>query len=352
MSIFEHREFDGHEHVAFYRDTASGLSAIIAIHNTHLGPALGGCRMWPYANSSEALNDVLRLSKGMTYKAAMANLQQGGGKAVIMGDPRRNKTPQMMKAMGRFVASLSGQYMTAEDSGITVDDLALMTTHTEYVAGVEAKFNVFNELPTGNPAPSTAYGVYVGLEASVRHVFGSSLQGVKVAVQGLGHVGYRLAKQLYAAGAELYVADIYPQAVQQAKEEFNAIVVEPSDILSTPVDVVAPCAMGATINEQSVQTLRAKIIAGAANNQLANESVGLALHQKGICYAPDYVINAGGIIDIYHQKLPSSSNATMREHIAKIGSTLTEIYLRAEADMTPVNIVANRIAEERFTRSC
>ena len=280
MSVFEHPEFDNHEHVAFYADAATGLKAIIAIHNTHLGPALGGCRMWPYLNSSEALTDVLRLSKGMTYKAAMANLQQGGGKAVIIGDPRKHKSPEFMQAMGRFVESLSGQYITAEDSGITVDDLKAVATQTEHVAGTFAQYNALGESPTGNPAPSTAYGVFVGLKQTVKHVLNSDLNGVKVAIQGMGHVGYRLAKQLHAEGAQLYVADIFPEGLARAQEELGATIVEPEEILSLPVDVLAPCAMGSSINDESLPDIRARIIAGAANNQLAREELGTVLHKK------------------------------------------------------------------------
>lgn len=349
MSVFDHPEFDKHEHVAFCHDEASGLKAIIAIHNTNLGPSLGGCRMWPYLNSAEALTDVLRLSKGMTYKAAMANLKQGGGKSVIIGDPRKHKTEDMMKAMGRFVESLSGRYITAEDSGISVENLQAMATQSSHIAGTSAQYNALGETPTGNPAPSTAYGVFVGLKATVQHVLKSDLKGVKVAIQGMGHVGYRLAKQLHAEGAKLYVADIYPEGLAKAEADLGATIVAPEEILTLPVDVIAPCAMGSSINDESLPDIQAKIIAGAANNQLARESLGTALKEKGIVYAPDYVINAGGIIDIYHQKLDDSSDDAMRAHIAKIGDTLVEVYERAEAENRATNLVANQIAEERFT---
>ncbi|MDC8831673.1 Glu/Leu/Phe/Val dehydrogenase dimerization domain-containing protein [Alteromonas gilva] len=350
MSVFEHPEFDSHEHVAFFHDSATGLKAIIAIHNTNLGPSLGGCRMWPYLNSAEALTDVLRLSKGMTYKAAMANLQQGGGKSVIIGDPRQHKNEAFMQAMGRFVESFNGQYVTAEDSGITVADLQAVATQTQHVAGTHALYNVLGETPTGNPAPSTAYGVFVGLKQTVKHVLNSNLNGVKVAIQGMGHVGYRLAKQLHEEGAELYVADIFPEGLAKAEQEFGAKIVAPEDILSLPVDVIAPCAMGSAINDESLPDIRAKIIAGAANNQLAREELGQALHQRGICYAPDYVINAGGIIDIYHQKKSDSSDDALRAHIDQIGDTLSEVYQRAEEQSLATNIIANRIAEERFSK--
>ncbi len=349
MSVFDHSEFDNHEHVAFYHDEKAGLSAIIAIHNTNLGPALGGCRMWPYVNSSEALTDVLRLSKGMTYKAALANLELGGGKSVIIGDPRKAKTPEMMRAMGKFVDSLGGKYFTAEDSGIAVTDLQTMAEESDYIAGVSAKYHYAGEEANGNPAPSTAYGVFVGLKASVEFGLKRSLDGVSVAIQGMGHVGYRLAKHLYEEGAKLYVADIFPEGLEKAEKELGATVVAPEDILSLDVDVLAPCALGAAINDQTLPDIKAKVIAGAANNQLAREEMGELLSQRGILYAPDYVINAGGVIDIFHQRMESSSNEALRAHIEQIGDTLKEIYTRAEKENTATNRIANVIAEERFS---
>jgi leucine dehydrogenase len=349
MSVFDHSEFDNHEHVAFYHDEKAGLSAIIAIHNTNLGPALGGCRMWPYVNSSEALTDVLRLSKGMTYKAALANLELGGGKSVIIGDPRKAKTPEMMRAMGKFVDSLGGKYFTAEDSGIAVTDLQTMAEESDYIAGVSAKYHYAGEEANGNPAPSTAYGVFVGLKASVEFGLKRSLEGVSVAIQGMGHVGYRLAKHLYEEGAKLYVADIFPEGLEKAEKELGATVVAPEDILSLDVDVLAPCALGAAINDQTLPDIKAKVIAGAANNQLAREEMGELLNQRGILYAPDYVINAGGVIDIFHQRMESSSNEALRAHIEQIGDTLKEIYVRAEKENSATNRIANVIAEERFS---
>ena len=349
MSVFDHVEFDNHEHVAFYHDKKAGLSAIIAVHNTNLGPALGGCRMWPYSNSTEALTDVLRLSKGMTYKAAMANLALGGGKSVIIGDPRKQKTPEMMEAMGRFVESLGGTYYTAEDSGIAVSDLKTMATQSDYIAGVNAKYHYAGEQPDGNPAPSTAYGVFVGLKASVEYGLKSDLEGVSVAIQGMGHVGYRLASHLKNAGAKLYVADIYPEGVEKAVAELGATAVAPDEILALDVDVLAPCALGAAINDKTLPNIKAKVIAGAANNQLARDELGDILMSRGILYAPDYVINAGGVIDIYHQRMDESSNAALRTHIEQIGDTLKEIYTRADEQKAATNRIANLIAEERFS---
>jgi leucine dehydrogenase len=349
MSVFEHSEFDGHEHVAFHQDKASGLKAIIAVHNSNLGNALGGCRMWPYASDEEALRDVLRLSKGMTYKAAMAGLKQGGGKAVIIGNPRTDKTSEKMQAMGKFIESLSGQYISAEDSGLTVDDLKLMGKQTAYVSGIQAKYHINSEAADGNPAPSTAYGVYVGLKATVEYSMNSQLKGVKVAIQGLGHVGIRLAKHLHSQGAKLYVTDIHSENIEKVVSEFSAIAVNPNDIYDLDVDVFAPCAMGAILDAENIARLKVKVIAGAANNQLAKEAFGQLLTEKGILYAPDYVINAGGIIDIYHQSI-SSSDKSLREHIEKISNTLIEIYRRAQSQGIATNIVANQIAEERFSK--
>lgn len=347
MSVFEHKEFDNHEHVAFYQDKASGLQAIIAVHNTHLGPSLGGCRMWAYKNSAEALNDVLRLSKGMTYKAAMANLKLGGGKSVIIGDPRQHKSKAMMHSMGKFIDSLGGKYITAEDSGIAVGDIECMAQNTLYVSGIEAKYRYDGGPADGNPAPSTAYGVFTGIKSSVEYRLKTDLKGVRVAIQGLGHVGYRLAEHLHTAGAELIVTDIYPDNLEKAKQKFGAKVVSPEQIFAEDIEVFAPCALGASINSHTIPTLKASIVAGAANNQLAAKEHGSELTERGILYAPDYVINAGGVIDIYHQRMLSTANA-MRSHIEGIGDTLTEIYTRSDHLNLPTCEVANQMAEERF----
>ncbi|AWL11347.1 Leucine dehydrogenase [Saliniradius amylolyticus] len=347
MSVFDHHAFDNHEKVAFFHDEKTGLKAIIAVHNTHLGPALGGCRMWPYANSEEALNDVLRLSKGMSYKSAMANLKLGGGKSVIIGNPREHKTDDMMRAMGEAVQSMGGKYITAEDSGISVQDLRAMAERSDYIAGTHANFRYDGAKADGNPAPSTAYGVFVGLKASVQHAMNCELEGVSVAIQGLGHVGWRLAEHLHKEGAKLYVTDIYPDNLDKARQQFGATVVEPEEILALDVDVVAPCAMGAILNDDSIANLRAKVVAGAANNQLAEERHGEVLREKGILYAPDYVINAGGVIDIYHQKTDSTADA-LKAHLEGIGETLVEIYQRAEQKQVATNTESNLIAEERF----
>ncbi|MBO1255179.1 Glu/Leu/Phe/Val dehydrogenase [Alteromonas sp. 5E99-2] len=349
MSVLDHNEYNNHEHVAFFNDKYSGLQAIIAVHNTNLGPALGGCRMWSYANSEEALTDVLRLSKGMTYKAAMANVALGGGKSVILGDPRAAKTPAMMEAMGKFVDTFKGRYYTAEDSGISVEDLQHMEKHSNYIAGIHSKYHISEEKSDGNPSPATALGVFVGVKAAVAYQYNTDLRGVKVAIQGLGSVGIRLARHLKNAGAELFVADVYKPNVTVAAEELGAVIVDPQDILTLDVDVIAPCALGATINPTSLPNIKAKVIAGAANNQLANEGIGTECRNRGILYAPDYVINAGGIIDIYHQKIESSDRG-LKSHIENIGQTLTDIFKGSDEQDLATNIVANKIAEERFLK--
>ncbi len=349
MSIFSHPEYHAHEDVAFHHDVATGLKAIIAVHSTALGPGLGGCRMWPYASDAEALTDVLRLSRGMTYKAALAGLPQGGGKSVIIGDPRRQKTPELMRAMGRFVNRLGGAYIAAEDSGTSVADVHTMAEVTPHVGGLaDAKANA--EGRTGDPSPATAYGTFVGLQAAVKHRLGrDDLKGLKVAIQGLGNVGYRLAKYLHEAGAVLWVTDIHYPAVDRCVQEFGATAVSMERIFGLDVDVFAPCALGAILNDITLPELKAKVVAGAANNQLAQPRHGVALMQRGILYAPDYAINAGGIIEIFHET-HGYQEATVKAHLDRIGDTLTAIFQRAEAQGLPTGAVADAMAEEIFRR--
>lgn len=346
MALFEHSDFDNHEHVSFCFDKETGLQAIIAIHSTNLGPSLGGCRMWPYKNSEEALSDVLKLSQGMSYKAAMAGLKQGGGKAVIIGDPRKHKSEALMQAMGRFVNNLNGQYIIAEDSGISVADIQLMGSQTSYAAGASARFSFDDSEPNGNPAPSTAYGVYCGIKAASNHVFKSNLRGKKVAIQGLGNVGLRLAKHLHEAGAILFVSDIYSDNLVIAQNEYEATIVDNEIIHTLDVDIYAPCALGGAINEQSIQQIKARIVAGAANNQLTDDHLAEKLKDKNITYVPDYVINAGGIIDIYHQSLANSSNHRLRLQLEDIGNTVQQVLeISALNNLSTVDI-ANEIAEQ------
>ena len=341
MPIFTHPEFDAHEEVAFCFDEASGLKAVIAIHDTARGPAVGGCRMWPYVDEAEALTDALRLSRGMTYKSALAELPFGGGKAVILGDPHKDKSEALFLAMGRFVESLGGRYITAEDVGISVEDVEIMERVTKHVAGTRSG-------GAGDPSPSTAYGVLVGIRAAVAHRLGrNSLDGVRVAVQGLGHVGTHLCRFLKEAGAKLTVTDIDRAAVERAETEFDARAVAPEEIYGADGDVFSPCALGAVINDQTIPRLKAPIVAGSANNQLAEPRHGAELRARGLLYAPDYVINAGGIINISHEG-PDYDKKAAIDHVAKIHDTLREIFARADADGMPTSEAADHIAEERI----
>lgn len=348
MTLFSHHEFDNHEQVVFCHDKATGLKAIIAIHNTHRGPALGGCRMYPYASEADALTDVLRLSRGMTYKSAIANLPLGGGKSVILGDPRQDKSPALMHAMGEAVERLGGRYIVAEDSGTGVADLQCMGKVTDYVSGIAEKCDAQGNCRSGDPSPMTARGTFVGIRAAVRHRLGrESLEGVRVAIQGVGNVGHHLASFLHQAGARLWVSDINQEAVQRMVDELDAVAVSSEEIYDQPVDVFAPCALGAILNDDTIPRLRASVVAGSANNQLAEKHHGLALMRKGVLYAPDYVINAGGVIDVCYER-----NATDQEQVLKqvdaIGTTLEEIFDRAERQRQPTDAVADRLAEERF----
>jgi len=351
MSVYSHREFDNHQQIAFFSDRQSGLKAIIAIHNTNLGPALGGCRMWPYSCEDDALTDVLRLSKGMTYKSALANLKLGGGKAVMIGDPRSQKTDALLFAMGDFIEGLGGRYITAEDSGTAVPDILKMGQRTSHISGVDKASD-----HGGDPSPSTAYGVFVSLREAVTHKLGHpSLEGMKVAIQGLGNVGYRLAEYLHDAGAMLYVTDIVQANVDRAVRELNATPVAGNEIFALDVDVFAPCALGAVINESTIDQLKASIIAGAANNQLATDEQGYQLHKKGILYTPDYVVNAGGIIDVYYQRKMLETDYSAQNYasdlsvkVEGIGDTLKEIFKRSDEEDTPTFVIADRVAEERF----
>ena len=345
MSIFDAPAYDGHELVTFGKDAASGLRAIIAVHSTVLGPAVGGCRMYPYASEDEALNDVLRLSRGMTYKSALAGLPFGGGKSVIIGDPRKDKTPELMRAMGDFVNSQGGRYVAAEDSGTGVADIRLMAERTPHVSGMDD--NEFG----GDPSPSTAWGVFLGIRAAVRHRLGEdSLQGVRIAVQGLGHVGYYLAGYLSEAGATVLGTDVNEDNLSRAVKDHGVQAVSTDAILSAEVDVFAPCAMGAVLNAVTIPGLRAGIIAGAANNQLATEADGVSLQERGILYCPDFLINAGGIIDVHHQRI-GSTDTEKRAHIQGIEQTLSQVLQRADESHRHTNAIAEELARDIITRA-
>lgn len=351
MSIFEAPDFDDHENVVYLNDKDSGLKAIVAIHNTRLGPSLGGCRMFDYASEKDALRDVLRLSRGMTYKAALANIPMGGGKSVIIGDPKTQKSRALFHSMGRFVDRLSGHYILAQDSGTTPQDLKMISEKTQYVAGTQSAVDDHNNIRTGDPSPATAYGVFVGIKAALKHKRGTcDLQGISVAIQGVGNVGFALAKQLYQAGAKIYVSDINSENVNRAVRECGAIAVFNEEIYRQHVDVIAPCAMGATINDQSIKQITASIIAGSANNQLERECHGRELHDRGILYAPDFAISAGGLIHVHYMRTQRTW-AEATQHVEKIANTLEEVFVRSSAQGETTSIIANQLARERIDGS-
>jgi len=308
-SILEQLSLFGHKKVVFCNDLATGLKAIIAIHDTTLGPALGGVRMWNYNSEAEALEDVLRLSKGMTYKAAVAGLNVGGGAAVIIGDSRRQKTEALMRSFGRFVKNLNGEFIAGEDVGTTVRDMEYIRMETQHVTGVPESLG-----GAGNPAPYSAKGVYLGIKASVKEIFGTDeLAGRSVVVQGTGNVGEHLVELLRNDNVEVYVSDINEDRMRVIARKYKAKAIDADKIFTIAADIYAPCALGATINDKTIKTMKFSIIAGSANNQLANESThGQLLHEKGILYAPDYLINAGGIISCYSELTGYGRKRTMQ----------------------------------------
>ncbi len=348
MDVFTHPEFDGHEQLVFGHDPATDLRALIAIHDTSLGPAMGGCRMWPYASEAEAVTDALRLSRGMTQKSALAGLALGGGKAVIMGDPNQHKTPELMRAMGRVIDNLGGRYVTAEDSGMSVADLRTLGEVTPHVVGIRDYQRTDGSAHDGDPSPATADGVYRGIRASVRARLGRpELRGLRVAIQGTGSVGRRLARHLAADGVALSVADIHAASAQALADELDARLLSADAILADDADVVSPCALGAAINPQTRQQLKCSIVAGAANNQLATAADGVALWQAGILYAPDFAINAGGIIDVGSQYYGFDATDVDRR-VAGIETTLGTIFERAYRDNIPPETIAEQLADERL----
>jgi len=337
MAFFDLADFDEHEQVVFFSDKASGLNAIIAIHSTALGPAVGGCRMWDYVSDEEAIVDALRLSKGMTYKNAMAGLAMGGGKSVIIGDAKTLKSPQLFKAFGKALNDINGRYLSAEDVNITTADIAIVNSITPFVTGTEDK--------SGDPGPFTALGTFLGIKACVKHQLNrDELTGLKVAVQGLGSVGYALCQHLHNAGAILFVTDINQATLDKAVIEFDATVVSLDEIYDQDVDIYAPCALGASINDQTIKRLKATIIAGCANNQLAQPHHDQKLKDLGILYAPDYVINAGGIINISFEEDYCAVQATKK--VEKIYDTLLNVFTKADEHNQPTGFIADRMAQE------
>ncbi|MCM2344106.1 MAG: amino acid dehydrogenase [Alphaproteobacteria bacterium] len=356
LSVLSHFvDYDGHETIRRIEDAETGLLAFIGVHNGNLGPALGGCRMFAYDSEEDAIRDVLRLSRGMTYKNALAGLPLGGGKSVIIGDPRKLKTEALISAVGRAVESLGGRYITAEDSGTNEHDMITMAKETSYVVGLPSAADSVG----GDPSPVTAYGVFKGLKACVARRYGSdSVKGLKVAVQGLGAVGYALCQYLHGEGAILTVTDVREESLSRARSEMPGLtVVAPDDIFAVEANVFAPCALGAQINDQTVPQLKVDIVAGAANNQLATPAHGHQLADKGILYAPDYVINAGGVICVAYEycqrigKNPFShdiTRANMMAHVDKIGTTLETIFNIADARQITTAQAADERAEAIF----
>ncbi len=344
MAIFETLSSMGHEQVVFCNDTATGLKAIIAIHDTTLGPALGGCRMWNYSSEEEALEDVLRLSRGMTYKAAVSGLNLGGGKSVIIGDPKKLKNEAFFRTFGRFVDSLSGRYITAEDVNIRVRDMEHVAFETNYVTGINSRTG-----GSGDPSPVTAWGVFNGIKASVKHKLGKdSVKGLRIAVQGCGAVGGYLIEFLTQEGATVLAADINDEKVQNVVKRFGAQAVVLDKVHSQEVDVFAPCALGGVLNDDTIPALNTPIVAGGANNQLLDEiKHANMLQERNILYAPDYVINAGGLINVY-QELQGYDSEAARSRAAGIFDTLISIYKEAATQGITTIQASNKIAEDRI----
>jgi len=342
MAAFEDSAFDAHERVVFCHDAETGLKAIIAVHSTVLGPAAGGTRLWSYASDDEALHDALRLAQGMSYKNAMAGLKFGGGKAVIIKTADFDGSDALYERYGEFVDQLNGDYVTAEDVGMSVDIMEKIARKTKYVAGLSRQEGQAG----GDPSPKTSFGIFKGIEAAVRFKLGKEdVAGLTIAVQGVGHVGYYLCKFLHEAGAKLVVADIDESRVKRIADEFGGHGVALNDILTQEVDVIAPCALGAILNEQSIPKLQSTIIAGGANNQLETPADGQRLHDAGVLYAPDYVINGGGIINVACEFYRDATDEEVWEQVAAIGPRLTGIFAESAASGLPTNVVADAQAK-------
>ncbi len=342
--VFESISKTDHEEVIFCQNKDAGLKAIIAIHNSVLGPALGGLRMWPYATEQDALNDVLRLSRGMTYKAAVSGLNLGGGKAVIIGDPSKDKSEALFRAFGRFVNSLNGRYITAEDVGIDVNDMEYVYRETEFVTGVHQVHG-----GSGDPSPFTAYGTLQGLMAALQTQYGNEDIGkYSFAVQGVGHVGMEYLKLLRERGAKVFVTDINQELVQRAVDDYGAEAVALDDIYDVDANVYSPCALGGTVNENTLERLKCQVICGAANNQLASNEIGDELERRGILYAPDYAVNAGGLMNVSLEIDGYNRERAMRM-LRTINLNLTRIFEISKRDNIPTYKAADRMAEERIS---
>jgi leucine dehydrogenase len=345
--MFEDPAFAGHESVHHFHDERSGLRAIIAIHSTVRGPAGGGCRMWMYPDAASALTDALRLSEGMSYKNVMADLPLGGGKAVIWGDSRTQKSPELFQALGRAIDSLGGRYWTAEDVGVSPADMAHVATQTRFVAGLDT-----GAAASGDPSPQTALGVFLGIKAAALRAFGSDdLAGRRIAVQGVGHVGAYLCDHLARAGAELVLADVNADALRTVAARTGARTVPPAEIYDQDVDIFSPNALGAIVNPETIGRLRCRVIAGGANNQLSSADMGDRLVERGILYAPDYVINGGGIINVAAEISGRYDPAWVEAKVRRIGETVGEVLDQAARERRAPNRVADDIARRRLRES-
>jgi leucine dehydrogenase len=346
LDIFEEMEKEGHEQVIFNYDKATGLKSIIAIHDTTLGPALGGCRMWPYESTEDALRDVLRLSKGMTYKNGISNLELGGGKSVIIGDSRTDKSDELFQAFGSFVELLKGRYYTATDVGTVGMDFVASNKQTEYVVGLPEEYG-----GSGNTAITTAYGVYRAMKATAKEVFGNdTLKGLRVAVQGLGKVGALLVDYLHEEGAHAIVTDIFQENIDRILEKYPDVeAVKPDEIIFVDCDILAPCALGGVINDDTIEQLRCSAICGSANNVLAEERHGDILHEKGIIYAPDYLANAGGVI-----QAADESHGYRKDRVwnktGRIYEILGQIYQVSREQNIPTHRVANKLVDDKLRK--
>ncbi len=342
--MFEHPDFDEHEGVHYFSDHKSGLQAIIAVHNTNRGPGAGGTRLWSYADPQDAVTDALRLSKAMSYKNAMAGLALGGGKGVIIRPETQFDRTGLFEAYGRAVQTIGGTYITAEDVGVSPSDMRIIKTQTDFVAGLDE-----GPAASGDPSPVTAEGVFRSIKVAVHHAMGlDSLTGLRVAVQGLGHVGYGLCEHLHGAGVTLIVADINVAVLERAKNELGALIVEPDAIHAVAADVFAPCALGGAISETSLPDIRASIIVGAANNQLATPDMGEACRQRGILYAPDYVVNAGGIINVAAEVSGHYDPEWVKSKLVDLEETLRSVFKRSAEQGLSTHLVADEMARARL----
>jgi leucine dehydrogenase len=344
--MFDKPAFAGHESVHHFFDAKTGLRAIIAIHSTARGPAAGGCRMWNYATADEAFVDALRLSEGMSYKNAMADLPLGGGKAVIWGNSKTDKTPDLFRALGRAIATLDGRYWSAEDVGVSVQDMAFAAEETTYVSGLST-----GKAASGDPSPVTAKGVFLGIKAAAQRAFGTDdLNGRTIAVQGVGHVGGYLCAHLAKAGARLTITDVNAETLEKVARATHATVVVPNAIYDVAVDIFSPNALGAIINPETLPRLKAKVIAGGANNQLATPEMGDRLREAGIVYAPDYVINGGGIINVAAEISGVYDPAWVEGKLQRLIQTLGDVLDQAQREGRATNRVADEIARGRISR--